>query len=56
MNTNTPITYAHNNCYFCRGYAKQAEYDATINAQAAGAQVGDNLHWARYEKTTKEEA
>lgn len=55
-NNMSKITYAHLNCYFCRGYALEAAHDATINSQVAGAQVGDNLHWARYEKGTKENA
>lgn len=48
------LTYAHRNCYRCHGYARQAEYNATVSAKSVGAQVGDSLHWARYEKTTKE--
>lgn len=45
------ITYAHTDCYFCRGYANHAEHDATINPKVVAAQVGDYTHWARYEKT-----
>lgn len=48
------LTYAHRNCYRCHGYARQAEYNATVSTKSVGAQVGDSLHWARYEKGAKD--
>lgn len=50
------LTYAHENCYFCRGYTRRAQHDAEINQQATGAHVGDTLHWVRYYKDTKDNA
>lgn len=53
MIINNSITYAHNNCYYCRGYARDAEHETTRRPDTVAAQVGDDFHWARYEKTTE---
>lgn len=42
------ITYAHTSCFYCQGWAREAETEANRRPDAEAAQVGDDHHWARY--------
>lgn len=44
------ITYAHPSCFYCQGWASEAETEANRRPDAEAAQVGDDHHWARYYK------
>ena len=55
-NNMSKITYAHLNCFYCESLSDEAEDEAVRTPDACAAQVEFDDHWARYEKTTQENA
>lgn len=43
------ITFAHTDCFYCQGWAREAETEANRRPDVEAAQVGDDYHWARYD-------